>query len=64
MRAADGAVRVLAQLEFAELHTQRVNQQQATDERLAFAEDQLDDFRGLYHTHQSGQDAEHPALRA
>src|SRR5271155_2911540 len=39
MRAADRAVGILAQLEFAKLHAQRVNQQQPSDERLARAED-------------------------
>ena len=38
--------------------------QQAPDERLAFAENQLDDLRRLDHADQPGQDAEHAALRA
>ena len=47
VRAADGAVGVLAQLEGAEVHAERVDQQQAADERLADAEDELDDLGGL-----------------
>src|ERR1700678_145338 len=43
MRAASRAIRILAQLELAEAHVQRVHQQQAPDERLALAQDQLDD---------------------
>ncbi len=45
--AADRALRVLAQLQFAEAHTERVDQKQAAYERAALAEDQLDDFGGL-----------------
>src|SRR5579862_3570232 len=35
MSAASRAVKVLPQLEFTELHAQRVNQKQAADKRLA-----------------------------
>src|SRR5580658_912351 len=38
MRAADWAIGILAQFEFAELHAQRVDQQQAPDEGLARTE--------------------------
>src|SRR5271170_7262597 len=64
MRAADRAIGILAQLEFAELHAQRVDQQQAADERLTHAENQLDHFGGLHHAHQTGQNAEHSAFGA
>jgi hypothetical protein len=64
MRPADRAIGILAQLEFAELHAQRVDQQQASDQRLAFAENQLDHFGGLHHADQPGQNAQHSALGA
>src|SRR5579862_4253784 len=44
MSATGRAVRIFAQLEFAELHAQRVNQKKAPDKRLAYTENQLDDF--------------------
>src|SRR5581483_6517097 len=59
MRAAGGAVGILAQLELAEAHAQRVYQHQTPDKRLALAEDELDGFGGLHHADQSRQDAEH-----
>jgi hypothetical protein len=62
--AADRALRVAAQLEFAEAHRECVGQQQATDERLADAENQLDDLCRLHDAEQAGQDAEHAALGA
>src|SRR5581483_11078003 len=64
MRAAGGAVGILTQLELAEAHAERVHQHQASDERLAFAEDELDGFGGLHHADQSWQDAEHAAFCA
>ncbi len=64
MGAADRAIGIFAQLEFAELHAQRVDQQQAADERLARAENQLDHFGGLHHAHQAGQNAKHSAFGA
>ena len=42
VRAAHRAVRILAQLQLAELHPQRVEQQEPADQRLADAEDQLE----------------------
>src|SRR5947209_17386423 len=42
MRAARGALGIFAQLELAEAHAERIHQQQPADERLAFAEDELD----------------------
>src|SRR5579883_200044 len=64
MLAANRAVGILAQLQLAELHAQRINQQQAANQGVAFAEDQLDDLCCLNDTQQSGQDAEHAAFRA
>src|SRR5215467_6897214 len=42
VRAADRAVRVLAQFQLAELHVQRINEQKASDKRLTLAENELD----------------------
>ena len=64
VRAADGAVGILAELEVAEVHAQRVDQQEAADERLADAEDELDDLGRLDDADEAGQDAEDAALGA
>ena len=64
MRAAHRAIRILAELEFAELHAERIKQQQAPHEIVTTAEDQLDRLHRLDGTNDSGQDAEHTALRA
>ena len=64
MVAADGALRIAAQFQFAELHVERVEQQQAADERSAFAERELQNFRGLDAADDAGQHAEHAAFRA
>ena len=64
MRAAGRAIGILAQLEFAELHVQRIDQQQPADQRLAFAQNQLDDFGRLHHADQSGQNSQHAAFGA
>ena len=62
--SADRALGVLAQLELAEAHGERVDEKQAADERFALAEDELDDFRGLDGADHAGQDAENAALGA
>src|SRR5579862_7344893 len=64
MGAADRAIGIFAQLEFAEFHAESVNQQEATDERIADAQNQLDDFRGLHDADQTGKNAEHSAFGA
>ena len=64
MSSADRAIRILAQLEFAELHVQGIDQQQAANQGFAFAQNQLDDFGGLHHADQPRQDAQHSALGA
>ena len=64
MLAAHRAIRIFAQLEFPELHGQRIDQQQTSDERIPFAQDQLDDFRGLHHPYQTRKDAKHAAFGA
>ena len=62
--AADWALRVLAQAQFAKAHSQRVHQQQAANQRFARAEDELDDLGRLNHAQQSGKNAEHAAFGA
>jgi len=49
------ALGILAQLEFAEAHVQRIDQQQAADEGIAFAEDELDHFSGLNDAYETGR---------
>ena len=61
---ADRALGVLAELELAELHLQRVEQQQPADQRVADPDDQLDDLVGLERADDPGQHAEHAALGA
>ena len=62
--AADGALGIFAQLQGAEAHAERVDQQQTADERLADAEDQLDGLGGLDDSDEAGQDAEYATLSA
>src|SRR5467141_4439667 len=64
MRSAHRAVRILAQLELAELHPESVKQQQASHEIFSPAEDQFDRFHGLDGADDSGQNAEDAAFRA
>src|ERR1017187_8823256 len=64
MFAADGALRVAAEFQFAELHVERVEQQQSPDERTALADGELQNFRRLDAADNAGQHAEHPAFRA
>ena len=49
MSSAYWAIGIFAQLEFAELHIQGIDQQQAANQGLAFAQDELDDLRRLHH---------------
>ena len=62
--AAHRAIRILAQLQFAELHAQRVEQQQTADEAVARAENQLDRFHRLDRADDSRQHAKHAAFGA
>src|SRR5690606_33383 len=61
---ANGAVRVLAQLYFVELHRQGIIQQQPSIEGLANAQNQLDRFRRLQRSNRARQNAQRAALRA
>src|SRR5437879_10664833 len=64
MRSAHRAIWIFAQLEFAELHSESVKQQQAPHEIIPAAENQFDGFHGLDGTDDSGQNAEDAAFRA
>src|SRR6185295_7837329 len=61
---ADRAAGVLLELELAEAQPERVEQHQTADQRLADAHDQLDHLVRLERADDSGQHAEHTALRA
>ena len=62
--AADGAVGVLSQLEGAEGHAEGVYEQEAADEGVADAEDELDGLGGLDDADKAGEDAEDSAFGA
>src|SRR4051812_14590987 len=64
MRAAHRAVWILPELQLAESHPQRVVNQEASDQRLADAGDELDRFGRLNHTNHTWQHAEHAAFGA
>src|SRR5256885_5942025 len=64
MRAAYRAVRILAELELAELHALRIEDQEAPDQWFAGAEDQLHRLGGLDAADDSRQYAKHTALSA
>src|SRR3984957_3102970 len=64
MLAAHRAIRILAQLQFAELHSERIEQKQATNETVAFSKNQLDRFHRLNRSDDSWQDTENTAFRA
>ena len=64
VRAAHRAVRVLAQLDLAETHRPRIEEQQAVLERLAVAQDQLDRLGRLDRADDPGEHAQHAALGA
>jgi hypothetical protein len=52
--ATDGAVRITPNAHFAKAHGEGVVHQQATDEWLALADDELNGFRCLNHTNNPG----------
>src|SRR5207302_4445025 len=64
MRAAHRAIRILAQLQLAEAHLERVVDQKASDQRLTDAGDQLDRFCRLDDADDSRPSAAHSTLRA
>src|ERR1051326_7108457 len=62
--AADRAIRIFSDLQLAELHCQRVEQNQPSDQRVSFSEDQLDGFRRLHGSYQARKNAEYATLGA
>ena len=64
VRAAHRAVGILAQLQLAEPHPQRVVDQEAANQRLANSGDQLDGFGRLDHADDAGQHAQDATLGA
>src|SRR5215469_1480206 len=61
---ASWAVRVFAQTEFAEVHAECIDQQEAANEWFARAENELDDLGRLDYAEQSGKDSEHAPFGA
>src|SRR5918995_5400006 len=55
MGPADRAVGILPQLQFTEPHLERVIDQESSDQRLSYADDQLDRLGGLNDTDDAGQ---------
>src|SRR5437667_5009280 len=64
MIAANRALRILAQLQLAEAHPQRVVKQQPADQRLADPQDELYSFGCLDQSDGARQDSQHAALGA
>src|SRR6202035_5324479 len=60
---ANRAVRILAQLQLAETHAQRIHQQQAPDQRIALAQDQLNDLSGLDDPDEAWENPKHSTFR-
>src|SRR6185503_9534363 len=60
--AADGAVRVAADRDLAQLRRERVEEEQAPHERLTDAERELQRLVRLQRADDPGEDAEHAAL--
>src|SRR5438093_2624302 len=64
MLAARGALRIAAELDLAEARLERVEEEEASDERLADHEQQLDRLVRLERADDAGKDAEDPRLGA
>src|SRR5579864_6903882 len=64
MSAADRSLGILSQLQLAESHRQRIEQQQPADERIAFTDDKFQDFVLLNRTYNSRQHSENASLGA
>src|SRR5205814_8913090 len=62
--AAERTERVFAELELAELHIERVEQEQTADERTPFAQRDFQDLRGLDTADDARQHTEHAAFGA
>ncbi len=64
MLAAERALWVAPQFEFAEFEVEGVEEQEAADQREALAQGQLEGLGGLDEADNAGQDAQHAALGA
>src|SRR5207244_11462212 len=62
IRTADGTFRVLAELQLAEFHLERVEHKQPANQRVLFPEQQLECLDRLDRADDSREDAEHAAL--
>ena len=62
MRPADRAIRILAELQLAELHPQRIEDQESTDQWFANPENQFQRFVRLNAADDARQDTEDAAL--
>src|ERR1700722_3289851 len=64
MLAAHRAIRIFAQLQFAEFHSKRIKEQQTSGETVAFAQNQLDRFHCLDRSDDPWQNSEYAAFGA
>src|SRR5437899_4511857 len=64
VRATDRALRVLPQLQLAELHAKGVEHEEAADQRVAFTEEEFDRLACLDRSYDPREDAEDATLRA
>lgn len=62
--AADGALRIFAELELLELHFEGIEVEEASHEGIADAANQFDGFDGLDDADDAGEHAEHAAFSA
>jgi len=62
--SAHRAIGILAQLQFTELHAERIEEQQTAGKAITCAKNQFDGFHRLNGTNDSGQHAEHAAFSA
>ena len=64
MLATDRALGILADLEFTKLHLQRIEVDEASDQRITNADDQFDRFDRLHHADDTRQHTEDSSLGA
>src|SRR5579883_549027 len=62
--SANRAIGIFSQLQFAELHSQRIEKQQAAGKTIPAANDELDGFHCLNRANDTWQNTEHTAFRA
>ena len=64
MIAANRAFGILAKLQLAKAHVERIHKQQAANQRLAYSQNQLDRLGSLYYANEPGQNAQNSAFGA